>query len=286
MLLTTQYLDEADQMADRVAVMDKGVVVADGTPAELKDRVTGKRLDLVAAGPRSLRPPRRCPRATSAGAGPRAPYCQFADRRHRRRHLRLVRRYRSGAPVGPELRGARNDPRRSLLRPYRSLGRIVSLVGIVSLGRVVARGGPCLSPRRPSPSPSPRRAWEQGAPGRGRPWLCGALGFRAGRVDTLITSLALPVMLMLLFVTLFGGASTPRRRLRDLRRARGARLCAGFGQPIQRSGLPPTWRRDRRPVPVHGRQRRRHPGRPRRRQRGTQRLGHGPGAGGGAGDWL
>jgi oleandomycin transport system ATP-binding protein len=34
-LLTTQYLDEADELADRVAVVDRGLVVADGTPAEL-----------------------------------------------------------------------------------------------------------------------------------------------------------------------------------------------------------------------------------------------------------
>jgi ABC-2 type transport system ATP-binding protein len=36
-LLTTQYLEEADRLADRVAVIDHGMVVAEGTPAELKD---------------------------------------------------------------------------------------------------------------------------------------------------------------------------------------------------------------------------------------------------------
>ncbi|ONI77789.1 ABC transporter [Actinosynnema sp. ALI-1.44] len=39
--LTTQYLDEADELADRVAVLDHGRVVADGTPAELKRRIPG-----------------------------------------------------------------------------------------------------------------------------------------------------------------------------------------------------------------------------------------------------
>lgn len=38
-LLTTQYLDEADQLADRIAVIDKGKVVAEGTPDELKQSV-------------------------------------------------------------------------------------------------------------------------------------------------------------------------------------------------------------------------------------------------------
>jgi len=40
-LLTTQYLDEADQLADRVAVLDQGKLVAEGTPEELKRRIPG-----------------------------------------------------------------------------------------------------------------------------------------------------------------------------------------------------------------------------------------------------
>ncbi len=45
-LLTTQYLDEADRLADTIAVIDKGRVIADGTPDELKDRVGGERLEI------------------------------------------------------------------------------------------------------------------------------------------------------------------------------------------------------------------------------------------------
>jgi ABC-2 type transport system ATP-binding protein len=39
--LTTQYLDEADQLADRIAVLDQGQLVAQGTPGELKRQVPG-----------------------------------------------------------------------------------------------------------------------------------------------------------------------------------------------------------------------------------------------------
>ena len=45
-LLTTQYLDEADQLADRVAVLDRGRIVAEGTPEELKRRIPGAHIRL------------------------------------------------------------------------------------------------------------------------------------------------------------------------------------------------------------------------------------------------
>jgi ABC-2 type transport system ATP-binding protein len=46
-LLTTQYLDEADQLADRVVVIDRGRAIAGGTPEELKVQVGRDRLDVV-----------------------------------------------------------------------------------------------------------------------------------------------------------------------------------------------------------------------------------------------
>ena len=45
-LLTTQYLDEADQLADRIALLDRGHLVAEGTPEELKRRIPGGHIQL------------------------------------------------------------------------------------------------------------------------------------------------------------------------------------------------------------------------------------------------
>ncbi|ONI78839.1 daunorubicin/doxorubicin resistance ABC transporter ATP-binding protein DrrA [Actinosynnema sp. ALI-1.44] len=45
-LLTTQYLEEADQLADRITVFDHGRVVADGTPGELKRKISGQTLQV------------------------------------------------------------------------------------------------------------------------------------------------------------------------------------------------------------------------------------------------
>ncbi|MFT4040313.1 MAG: ATP-binding cassette domain-containing protein [Thermomicrobiales bacterium] len=50
-LLTTQYLDEADQLADRIGVIDQGRLVAEGTPDELKDAIGARTLQITVADP-------------------------------------------------------------------------------------------------------------------------------------------------------------------------------------------------------------------------------------------
>jgi ABC-2 type transport system ATP-binding protein len=52
--LTTQYLDEADHLADRIAVLDRGRIVAEGTPEELKRRIPGGHVRLQFASPQAL----------------------------------------------------------------------------------------------------------------------------------------------------------------------------------------------------------------------------------------
>jgi oleandomycin transport system ATP-binding protein len=53
-LLTTQYLDEADRLAAEIAVIDRGTVIASGTPAELKAKVGGQTLDVRPTQPGDL----------------------------------------------------------------------------------------------------------------------------------------------------------------------------------------------------------------------------------------
>ena len=48
-LLTTHYLEEADALADRIAVINQGVIIAEGTPAEIKAQTSGKRIRCVTA---------------------------------------------------------------------------------------------------------------------------------------------------------------------------------------------------------------------------------------------
>src|SRR5215813_6692606 len=67
LLLTTQYLEEADRLADSIAVLDRGRVVAEGTPEELKRRVGGEVLEVRLADPAAVPEALRAARDLAAG---------------------------------------------------------------------------------------------------------------------------------------------------------------------------------------------------------------------------
>ena len=59
-VLTTQYLDEAERLADDIVVIDHGTVIAKGTADALKEQFGGARLEVTVADLPSCRAPRSC----------------------------------------------------------------------------------------------------------------------------------------------------------------------------------------------------------------------------------
>ena len=72
-LLTTQYLEEADRLADYIVVLAEGRIAAAGSPAALKARIGGERIDVTVAAPSAL----------DAGAAALAPFADGAPARDR-----------------------------------------------------------------------------------------------------------------------------------------------------------------------------------------------------------
>ena len=168
--LTTQYLEEADRLADRIAVIDGGRVVAEGTAAQLKRMIAGPRVDLTLAGP---------------GA-----FAETAELLGERVTTRDAGALVLGVPTdGSAARRARAARRgRSRRRPVASFAIhdatlddvFLALTGHTTPEETAMSDALTLSGR------------------------CLRLSRR--NTEALLTSLMLPIMLMLLFVYLFGGA--------------------------------------------------------------------------------
>src|SRR5438477_3725154 len=214
LLLTTQYLEEADQLADRIAVIDRGKVIAEGTGNELKDRVGGQILEveLASAGQRDRaqavlaavgcgdpQPDERPDRLTlparrnglqlveQAAAGLRQAQIGVSDIGLRRPTLDDVFLQLTGAP--PSQDGGGPSPRtRRRLRPRQPAPG------------VPAPRRPVLRLRLPSPQ-AVRSAVTDTAVVTGR-----NLRHFIRQPDLLTFSTIQPVIFVLLFVYVFGGA--------------------------------------------------------------------------------
>ena len=101
LLLTTQYLEEADELADEIIVFDHGRVAASGSPAELKSRVGGERFAVTVPDGENLQPVADALRAV---------------RRRRNRHRRRSPPGDDPGPAGNAPDGGRQGARRSRRR--------------------------------------------------------------------------------------------------------------------------------------------------------------------------
>src|SRR5438874_1947489 len=212
LLLTTQYLEEADQLADRIAVIDRGKVIAEGTGNELKDRVGGQILEveLASAGQRDRaqavlagvgcgapQPDERPDRLTlpaprnglqlveEAAAGLRRAQIGVSDIGLRRPTLDDVFLQLTGAPPSEDGGGPSPRTRRRPRPPEPD---------------VSAAGRPVLRLRLPSPR-AVRSAITDTAVVTGR-----NLRHFIRQPDLLVFSTIQPVLFVLLFVYVFGGA--------------------------------------------------------------------------------
>ena len=214
LLLTTQYLEEADQLTDRIAVIDQGKVIAEGTGNELKDRVGGQILEveldsaeqrdraqavLAGVGCGEPEPAERPDRLTlpaprnglelveEAAAGLRRAQIGVSDIGLRRPTLDDVFLKLTGAPPGED--GGRPGPRtRRRPRPRRPVPDVPE------------PRRPILRLRRPSPK-AVRSAITDTAVVTGR-----NLRHFVRQPDLLVFSTIQPVLFVLLFVYVFGGA--------------------------------------------------------------------------------
>jgi ABC transporter DrrB family efflux protein len=215
LLLTTQYLEEADQLAERIAVIDRGKVIAEGTGNELKDRIGGQILEveLSDAAQRDLaqavltdvgcgepEPDERPDRLTlpaprdglvlvgEAAAALRGAKIGVSDLGLRRPTLDDVFLQLTGAPPSEDGSKSRRAAGRGITTPT------------ISAPTISAPRRPVLRLKPPSP-PVVRSAIADAAVVTGRNLL-----HFIRQPDLLTFSTIQPIMFVLLFIYVFGGA--------------------------------------------------------------------------------
>jgi ABC-2 type transport system ATP-binding protein len=215
LLLTTQYLEEADELADRIAVIDHGRVIAEGTGAELKEQIGGQLLEveLVSAGVRDEA------EAVLRGVGCGEPEPEERPDRF------TVPAPRDGLELIEDAAGALREA--GIAVSYLGLrGPTLDDVFLQLTGAPPSEDGDQPQPREsPEPGPAPAAVTAPARPKRPllRLHLPTAAELRSGWTDTivvtgrnlrhfirqpqlLIFSTIQPVMFVLLFTYVFGGA--------------------------------------------------------------------------------
>ena len=239
-LLTTQYLDEADQLADQISVIDPGRVIADGTPDELKAPAR-RRPDR----PRGAR--RRGPRRPPPAIVGRVAGADAEVDRDRRRRQRAGARPRRRADASCSRRSTPPASRRRTSRCAAHAGR-----GFLRLHRASAprrwRHDFALRPRR---SPAGRLRWAHRSTPGPSPAATSCTGSPSRAI---LAELGFSVLLLLLFGYVFGsGMQVPgggdyhrvpdAGPVRAVHRVRHRRDDAG-GRRRRREGR-------HRPLPLH-----------------------------------
>ena len=204
LFLTTQYLDEADQLADRIVVVDHGRIIAEGTPLELKDQSGAASLVVTVSRPAEV---------DAAAEIVRSEVGEIHVDARRPAHHRARRRGRRPHPDrGPARRGrhrprrhrpAAAQPRRRLPQPHRPPGR--GRAGVVPR-RADHGGGPMTST-----TATHFQATHPDERGATSTRQIGALIRRnlthIKRQPEMLTDVTIqPVMFVLLFAFVFGGS--------------------------------------------------------------------------------
>src|SRR5215217_2408499 len=173
--LTTQYLEEADELADRIALLDLGRLVAEGTADELKRRIPGGHIRLQFAYPTTSRRP---PAPSGGDPRRRGPYLAGSQRRRRQVAAGPARPARRRLGRGRQPVDPHPGPRRRLPDPHRPARQGQGARPMSTLTYAVVDSATML-----------RRQ----------------LRHMLRYVSMTLTLIGMPIVLLLLFVYVFGG---------------------------------------------------------------------------------